>query len=161
MQASVSVLLGILIATVIIVITRCSKPEGSALSAKKSTIGWLCFALGLIALAAFLIQTLPVFYYTNIGLPFSLISILLATISVTIGIWSVLKHDRHWPVWVGLIAGAIPALFWIAFVLGYILGLGNEALIPIKRLSLDYPGGSLFPILLPFIIHFQRSGWLQ
>lgn len=122
MLASISALLGILLAVIVIIIARRSKPKGSGLSTVKSRTGWLCLTLGLVALAAFVIQTLPLFYDNNTGLPFSLISILFSAASVLIGIWTLVKHDRHWPTWVGLIAGTAPALFWIAFALGYVLG---------------------------------------
>lgn len=123
MQASISVLLGTMLAVIIITITRRSKPKGSELSAVKTKTGWVCFVFSLIALSAFIIQILPLFYDNNAGLPFSLVSIFFAAASVMLGIWSLVKHDRHWPVWAGLIAGAVPALFWIAFMLGYVLGV--------------------------------------
>ena len=54
-----------------------------------------------------------------------LASIACAAAAVIIGVGAVLRRDRRWPTWVGLAAGVIPAVFWIAFVVGNLLGLGD------------------------------------
>jgi hypothetical protein len=41
---------------------------------------------------------------------------------MAVSIGALVKRDRHWPTWVGLCVGALPALFWVAFMLGEVFG---------------------------------------
>jgi len=83
-------------------------------------LGWLTLAFGVIAA-----MTFAVGMFTDAGMGGNLASIACATAAVMIGIRAVLSHDRFWPTWVGLAAGVLPGVFWIAFAVGNILGLGS------------------------------------
>lgn len=94
---------------------------------KPTLLGWLAFALGVFALCVSALGlALPAIAtalgWDPSGVPsFPLLSILSAVAAVTAGIGALAKRDRHWPTWVGLVTGAIPVLFWIAFIIAEIV----------------------------------------
>ncbi len=85
--------------------------------------GW-ALALGALAAVGFvatgLIQRLP-----EIALTAGLASIALAFSAVLVGIGALSRGARGRTTWLGLLLGGLPALAWIAFVVGGLLGLGG------------------------------------
>lgn len=63
--------------------------------------------------------------FTEAEMGGNLASIACAAAAIMIGSGAVLRHDRRCPTWVGLAAGVLPAVFWVAFAIGNILGLGS------------------------------------
>lgn len=120
MWATIAFLGGVAVASVMLVVFRTREPHPAGASAKPSALGWLTLASGIAAAAAFGVGA-----FTDAELGGYLASIACATAAVIIGSGAVLRHDRRWPTWVGLAAGVVPAVFWIAFAVGNITGLGG------------------------------------
>lgn len=88
--------------------------------ASKNVLGWVVSGLGTVAFC-FII---PVFIaiLTNSDTTFlPVVSIPLSIGCVISGIGAIRKDHRTWQVWFGLGLGAIPLLFWTAFVIGELL----------------------------------------
>jgi hypothetical protein len=83
--------------------------------AKPTALGWCVLAFGLVSLVLALMVT---------GGGSDRVTWTLAAGIATLiaGIGAVVRRDRHWPTWAGLVIGGIPALFWALFALGYLLG---------------------------------------
>lgn len=126
MLASVSFVLGILLAAIVLVFTRRQGGDAGP-SPAPSALGWWTLGLGLAALAAFALSVLGPrtedIRWLAILLPN--LSIALGPAAVVAGAGALMRRERHWPVWVGLIAGLVPALFWILFAAGYLFGFGD------------------------------------
>ncbi len=116
MLASVSFVFGILLAIGIVFIFGRRQP---------AALGWCALALGAIALIGLVLATTLESGGTNIGLPFYLTSIAGAAAAVVVGLVAVKRLARRWPTWVGLVLGLIPAIFWIVFALGHVIGPGD------------------------------------
>jgi hypothetical protein len=124
MLASISLVLGILTAVIVLNVTRRREPEETQSAPQPSTLGWVTLAFGLIAVTALAMGAWLSPQANNSGLvPFNL-SIILAFAAVIIGIGTLKRHERHWITWVGLAVGLIPAIFWIIFALGNIFSGG-------------------------------------
>jgi hypothetical protein len=115
MQATIASIIGILagIAVLVTVGHGIAAQAGS----KPTAIGWCAFAFGIVALAAGGLMIVRLIRFNIAPL-----SIALAVASVVIAVGTLVKRDRHWPTWVGLGLGAIPFLFWVAFVVGELVG---------------------------------------
>ncbi len=124
MLATVSFVFGILLATIVLVVVR-REPEVVGAAPKPTTLGWCTLAFGLTAITAFAVAMWLTPRSNNSGLGLNLISITLAFAAVVIGVGNLIRRDRHWPTWVGLVAGLTPAVFWIAFAAGNILSFGE------------------------------------
>jgi len=107
MLAAVSLLIGILLGVVVLSLAR----RGRA-------AGWLTLAFGVIALAALYLGTRLVSGSGNSGLPWFNISIALSFAAIIVGVGALRSGERHWPIWGGLAAGLVPALFWVWFTVG-------------------------------------------
>lgn len=118
MWATIAFLVGVAVAGAVLAVCRTREPRSARASAQPSALGWLTLASGSTAAAAFAVGV-----FTELG--GYLASIACATTAVIIGVGAVLRGDRRWPTWVGLAAGVIPAVFWIAFAVGNIFGLGG------------------------------------
>ncbi len=116
MLASVSFVFGILLAIGIVFVFGRRKP---------AALGWCTLALGGIAAIALVLATSLDSGGTNIGLPFYLTSIAGAAAAVVVGVVAVKRQARRWPTWVGLALGLVPAIFWIVFALGHVIGPGD------------------------------------
>jgi hypothetical protein len=125
MLATVSFVFGVLLATIVLAVVRHREPEVVGAAQKSTTLGWCTLAFGLIAVTAFAVAAWLTPRSNNSGLGPNLISITFAFAAVVVGVGSLIRHDRHWPTWVGLVAGLTPAVFWIAFTAGNILGFGE------------------------------------
>jgi uncharacterized membrane protein YozB (DUF420 family) len=125
MLASISFVFGILLGTIILATTRRREPEVGGLAQRPTALGWWTLVLGLIAVMA----CVPGLWLTastnDLSMVLLNISIAFAFATAVVGIGNLKRHDRHWPTWVGLVAGLLPAIFWIAFALGNILGIGE------------------------------------
>lgn len=111
----ISFFIGILLATVILVITRRGRPVVGESASRPTALAWWTLAFGLTAAIAFALTTWWTIISNVVGRGLNLISITFAFAAVIIGIGNLVRHDRHWPTWIGIIAGLIPALFWTAF----------------------------------------------
>jgi len=120
MWATFAFLVGVAVAGDVIAVFRAHEPRPAGASARPTALGWLTLASGIAAAAAFAVGV-----FTDAEMSGYLASIACAAASVIIGIGAVLRHDRFWPTWVGLAAGVIPGVFWIAFAVGNMLGLGS------------------------------------
>jgi len=121
MFATISFIIGIVLAVTILALTRHQPPDAS----KPGLLGWSALAFGLIStisLAGAAWQS-ALGKGTESGM--FLLSITLAAAALVVGIGGLQRQDRHWPTWVGLAIGALPALFWVAFTLGNLFILGN------------------------------------
>lgn len=120
MWATIAFLVGVAVAGAVLAVFRTREPRPAGASARPAALGWLTLASGIAAAAAFAVGV-----FTDAEMGGYLASIACATAAVIIGIGAVLRHDRGWPTWAGLATGAIPAVFWIAFALGNLFGLGS------------------------------------
>lgn len=120
MLASISTLAGVLLAVIVLTIFRRRATPGA--TSKPSAPGWFALAFGILAAAALFIGLSQRPESGNSQLLPNLVSIALAAAAVVTSIATLLKLDRSWQVWAGLATGLVPAVFWIVFALGYILG---------------------------------------
>lgn len=125
MLATVSFAFGIFLATIVLVVARRRDPDMSGPAPKPTALGWWTLAFGLTAVTAFAMSAWPTPGGNIPELRLPLISITFAFAAVVVGVGTLIKRDRHWPTWVGLIAGLAPAVFWIAFAAGNLLGFGD------------------------------------
>ena len=121
MWATIAFLVGVAGAGVVLAVFRTREPRPAGASARPSALGWLTLASGIAAAAAFAVGV-----FTDAGMGGYLASIACAAAAIMIGSGAILRHDRLWPTWVGLAAGVIPGVFWIAFAVGNMLGLGGR-----------------------------------
>jgi hypothetical protein len=127
MLATVSFAFGILLAVIVLAVTRRRVPEGGGQAPKPTTLGWCTLVFGLAAVTAFALALWgpPTGNIPGVALGLPTLSIALAAATVVVGVGAFMRRVRHWPTWVGLFAGLVPALFWITFAAGYILGFGE------------------------------------
>jgi peptidoglycan/LPS O-acetylase OafA/YrhL len=120
-----SVVIGILLAVILLVLLRRRGPAAGEAAIKPTPMRWGVFACGLLALltlaAAWAWPRVPA--ETVAARPFGL-SVVFTVATVILGGVSLARRDRGWPTWAGLIAGLIPAVFWLIFAAGYIFGGG-------------------------------------
>ena len=112
MLASVSFFIGMVVGAVIVAVYRRSE---------QGALGWWTLGLGLSAGMALALSTWLV-RANDTQLGVGLLSIAFGFASVVTGGESLRRGSRRWTTWVGLIAGLIPALFWIAFLIGHLVG---------------------------------------
>jgi hypothetical protein len=117
MLASIAFVLGILIGTIVLTAVGRGITTQEGAPHQPTALGWCAFAFGIVALAAGGLMMSRLIRF-NIAL----LSIALAVASMVIAVGALVKRDRHWPTWVGLGLGAIPFLFWVAFVVGELVG---------------------------------------
>lgn len=121
MWATIAFLVGVAVAGVVLAVFRTREPRPAGAFSGPTGLGWVTLASGIAAVAAFAVGV-----FTDAEMGCYLASIACANAAVIIGIGAILRHDRLWPTWAGLAAGVIPGLFWIAFAVGNILGLGGH-----------------------------------
>lgn len=125
MFAAISLSFGILLAIVILAITRRGKPVVGGPAQRPTVLGWWTLAFGLIAATAFALTIWWTITSNIVGRGLNLISIAFGFAAVVVGVGNLVRRDGHWPTWIGLIAGLIPAVFWTAFAVVNILSLGE------------------------------------
>jgi hypothetical protein len=117
MLASMAFLLAVAVG--LIVLATVGRAPGTA-----PELGGWSLALGTLAAIAFvatgLIQRQPEFAAMA-----GLASIALAFSAVLVGIGALTRGARGRTTWLGLLLGGLPALAWIAFLVGNLLGLGG------------------------------------
>ncbi|HOG78840.1 MAG TPA: hypothetical protein PK454_03715 [Anaerolineaceae bacterium] len=123
-----SVVIGILLAVILLVLLRRRGPAAGEAAIKPTPMSWVIFACGLLALLTLAVAwawpRVPA--ETVAARPFGL-SVVFTVATVILGGVSLARRDRRdrgWPTWAGLIAGLIPAVFWLIFAAGYIFGGG-------------------------------------
>ncbi len=117
-----SFVIGILLAVILLVLLRRRGPAAGEAAAQPTPMRWIIFACGLVALltlaAAWAWPRVPAAEWL-LG-----VSVAFTVATVILGGFSLARRDRRdrgWPTWAGLIAGLIPAVFWLIFAAGYIL----------------------------------------
>ncbi len=117
MLASMAFLLGVTAG--LVVLATVGRAPGTA-----PELGGWALALGALAAVAFLatglIQRQP-----EIAAMAGLASIALASSAVLVGVGALGRGARGRTTWLGLLLGGLPALAWIAFLVGNLLGLGG------------------------------------
>ena len=120
-----SFVIGILLAVILLVLLRRRGPAAGEAAAQPTPMRWIIFACGLVALltlaAAWAWPRVPAAEWL-LG-----VSVAFTVATVILGGFSLARRDRRdrgWPTWAGLIAGLIPAVFWLIFAAGYIFGGG-------------------------------------
>ena len=120
-----SFVIGILLAVILLVLLRRRGPAAGEAAAQPTPMRWGIFACGLVALltlaAAWAWPRVPAAEWL-LG-----VSVAFTVATVILGGFSLARRDRRdrgWPTWAGLIAGLIPAVFWLIFAAGYIFGGG-------------------------------------
>ena len=48
-------------------------------------------------------------------------SISFSLVALALGVYALKRGDRHWSVWVGLVAGGVTVAFWLFFLIGNIV----------------------------------------
>lgn len=125
MLGTVSLVIGILLGTIVLVVSRRRKPDAAEPVQKPTVLHWWTLAFGLIAVAAFALAAWLEPRGIIQGLNLWLISIVFGFAAVSVCVGALKRRDRHWSVWAGLVAGLAIATFWIVFAAGYILGFGE------------------------------------
>jgi len=111
MLASVSFILGILIAVTVLFLTRSDNP---------GLTGWLSLGFGLTASASLAIGAIA-----RMGIGFNLLSILSGFAGAILGIGTLSRRIRGWQAIVGLLTSSIPVLFWSAFAAASVISGGD------------------------------------
>jgi hypothetical protein len=124
MLASVSLVLGILIAAIILTVTRRPTQRMVDSAPKPTLLGWITLGFGLIATMALVLGMSLSSQPNDAGLGAFLLSIALGFAAVVISIGAIIRRELHWLTWVGLAIGLFPAIFWIIFLFGNIFGGG-------------------------------------
>jgi len=116
MTFTVSVLIGIVLGVALMLATSSLKPAGSQ---APSPAAWVAIVTGALGVAAVAVGFTPL----RMAMPWAVeASIALPVAGLIVAVTRVAKHERHWPVWTGLSLNALPALFWVAFLFGELLG---------------------------------------
>ena len=125
MLATVSFVIGILLAAVVLVVDRRLEAAEVGSAPKPSVLGWCTLAFGVTAVTAFVVSPWLALRGSDSGSALNLVSTAFASASVLVGVGTLLRRDRRWPTWVGLVAGLVPAVFWIAFAAGHLFSFGE------------------------------------
>jgi pimeloyl-ACP methyl ester carboxylesterase len=143
MLATVSFTFGILLAIVVLAVAHYREPHVQGLAPQPTRLGWLTLAFGLTAATAFTLAALLTPNDNDSGLRLWLLSIALGPAAVLVGAWLLRRRDRHWPTWVGFVAGLMVAIFWIVFAAGNLLGLGASYAPDFAPQELDIDAGDV------------------
>lgn len=117
MQATLSAVLGIVVGVIVLAVAGRGATRGPGPAPKPTALGWSAFGFGVAALAAAGLMLTKLM--TAAG---PQVSISLAAATLVISIGALARRDRHWPTWIGLCLGAVPAAFWILFVVAEVIG---------------------------------------
>ena len=111
MQATISFVVGLLVGAIVLFVAGRGIATPAGPPQKPTALGWCVFGLGIAALvvAGLMMPGL-------IGFRLSPLSIALAVATMVVAVGALVRRDRHWPTWVGLGLGAMPFLFWAAFI---------------------------------------------
>jgi len=117
MLATIAFVVGILAGTIVLIAVGRGITTQAGPPPKPTALGWCAFAFGIVALVAGGLMLTRLIRFSIAPL-----SIALAVASMVVVIGALVKRDRHWPTWVGLGLGAIPFLFWVAFLVAELVG---------------------------------------
>lgn len=83
---------------------------------------WWTLSLGVASVVAVIIGSGWVLGTPPSELSWLLASIALAVAALVVGAATLMRGDRHWPTWAGLVLGGLPALLWVGFLIANLLG---------------------------------------
>lgn len=125
MLATVSFVFGILLAIIVLAVARRREPDVDGPAPKPTILGWYTLAFGLTAVTAFAVAAWLTTGGNSSDPGLWLLSIVFAFAAAAVGVGALMQRDRHWPTWVGFVAGLAPAIFWIVFAAANLLGFGE------------------------------------
>jgi len=107
---------GVVAGVLAIVVGGRQVAKGSEKPEKPTSLGWSVLGLGLITvvLAALAMwgeggsEQLPRIFAGGVA-------------TLIAGLGAIVKRDRHWPTWTGLVIGVLPAGFWGLFLAAFLL----------------------------------------
>jgi hypothetical protein len=109
------VLIGLLVGTILGVLALVMTRQNAALT------GWLVLGFGVIAFLAVLPSLFAVIRPVESAFN-PVFSMIAGVASLVSGFGAVGSHrTRGWQVWAGIVLGAVPILFWLAFALGGVI----------------------------------------
>jgi hypothetical protein len=117
MLASMALLLGVAVGLIVLATVGRARGTGPELGS------WV-LALGALATAAF-VATALIQRHPEVAAMAAVASIALAFSTVLVGIGALRRGARGPATWLGLALGGLPALAWIAFLVGNLLGIGG------------------------------------
>lgn len=122
MAAGLAVLVGIGLGFWVWTVARRSLPPAVPRPDSPTSLGWWALILGAVGAASLIVGSgwLPWLPTGSIAWP--LASIVCVTAAVPVAISALLRGDRRWPAWTGLALGGAPALLWLAFLVGNLVG---------------------------------------
>jgi len=117
-----SFVIGILLAVILLVLLRHRGPAAGEAAAQPTPMRWGIFACSLLALLTLVVawawpRVPAAEWLLGVSVAFTVATVILGGVSLARRD----RRDRGWPTWAGLIAGLIPAVFWLIFAAGYIL----------------------------------------
>jgi hypothetical protein len=83
---------------------------------RPAMLGWMSLGLGATTVVLSLLVTSK---FGSALIPWVLA---FGAAALTVAVGAIVKRERKWATWVGLVLGVVPALFWALFVLGFALG---------------------------------------
>lgn len=126
MLASLALVLGIVLGVAAWAVVGHGLPSAIPAGSPPTRLGVVTLLAGLAATSTFLLGSRSV--QTAAGdtsLGWLLASILLSAAATVLGVATLQRGDRRWPSWLGLALGGAPALAWLAFAIGNLVGLGG------------------------------------
>ncbi len=117
MQATIALVLGIVLGSFLLLVTRRRKSAEGEPASRSAALAWVVLALGAAAVAVFALGFTPL---GTRGILLS-VSIALAFAAVASGLGGVIRGDRRWPIWLGLAIALVPAVFWVVFAVGEVV----------------------------------------
>ncbi len=121
-----SVLVAVVATIVVVVVLELGRRSGATGFAKVS--GWLsfvCGVLGVVAVATPMVQSaLAPDGVDSVGKAAPWIfqaSMVLGLTGMIAGVYALVRRDRTWRTWVGLVTGGLVTAFWLLFLLGELL----------------------------------------
>ncbi len=111
MYASFGLLIGIVIGVMALRLTRSSHAQPGV--GGVTSLGRLVLTFGTVAAV-----TLAVAIAASDGTLLYLVSILAGSAAVVMGVGALVRHERLWATWAGLVLGGIPSILWFVFAIG-------------------------------------------
>lgn len=90
-----------------------------------TVVGWWTLGLGAASVMAVIIGSGWLLGTPPSDLSWLLASIVLAVATLVVGAATLMRGDRHWPTWAGLVLGGVPALLWLGFLIANLWGWGT------------------------------------
>lgn len=106
--------LGVLVGVVALVVGRRPASGEAGGRGGPTVLGWTVLGLGALTLVLS-------FLVTGGGSGRLVWPIAAGVATLVAGIGAIVRRDRRWPTWVGLVVGVVPLLFWATFGLGHLV----------------------------------------